>query len=155
MISSLNVLICLSVNYFDWINIQWDNIIENTSYTLLMLFSTMLLRREYTRMGRTSYILIGFWAFMILSPLTVLIFAIISGNHSNEPRYVLKLVSLILNTLLVVFVGLKRIDLENVYSRSTSIYQQLLKTYFIERVKDYRKLKNTHKFLASCYSRFT
>ena len=97
-----------------------------------MLFSTMLLRREYTRMGRTSYILIGFWAFMILSPLTVLIFAIISGNHSNEPRYVLKLVSLILNTLLVVFVGLKRIDLENVYSRSTSIYQQLLKTYFIE-----------------------
>ena len=107
------------------------DIIENTTYTFLWSFSILLLRREYVKLGKTSYYLLGFWAFMLITPATVLVET--NVNYSEQStRYVLKMGSLVINTFLVIFVLMKRTDVEDIHSRSASAYNKLLKSYFVE-----------------------
>ena len=107
------------------------DIIENTTYTFLWSFSILLLRREYVKLGKTSYYLLGFWAFMLITPATVLVETNVNYSEKST-RYVLKMGSLVINTFLVIFVLMKRTDVEDIHSRSASAYNKLLKSYFVE-----------------------
>ncbi|OMJ93879.1 hypothetical protein SteCoe_3071 [Stentor coeruleus] len=84
-------------------------------------------------MGKTSIILIIYWILILSLPLASLCFTIYNKNAIySELRPLSILISLFFNTTLIVFCLIKPIDIENIYSRSSTTYQQMLKTYFIE-----------------------
>lgn len=137
-----NSLDCFVVIVEDVVSTDLGNIIENTTYTFLWVFSIMLLRREFVKLGKTTWILLSFYAFMILTPITVLLVDMDSDISISNLRYTLKLISLFLNALLIGFGIIKRTDIGNIYSRSSSAYNQLLKSYFVEdeSIEDPEKL---------------
>ena len=128
----LNGCACLIILAMDLVNGNPINIIENTAYTFLWAFSIVLMRREFLKLGKTSNYLLGFWAFMLITPATALLIEMDFNESDKNIRHVLKLASLVINTFLVIFCLIKRTDIEDIYSRSTSAYKKLLKSYFVE-----------------------
>lgn len=112
---------------------QIDEIVENTSYTFLWMFTIMILRREYIKMGKTSLILIIYWFLLLSLPLSSLCFTIYNSNNINSDfRPIAVIISLIFNSALIIFCLIKPIDIGDIYSRSSTAYQQMLKAYFVD-----------------------
>ena len=124
------------------VNVKLENIVENTSYTFIWMCSVFILRREYTQMGKNSAALLGFFTFMILTPLIVLLVDTTSGINESNLRYVLMIISLFLNVFLVVFIIVKRIDVDYTKSASSDNYHQLLGSYIVddESIEDVDKI---------------
>jgi hypothetical protein len=127
----LNFFTSLSLIVADMFSSITSDVVESTIYTFLWMFSIMLLRREYMKMGKTSIILICFWTGMMITPILMFVTDTYAEN-GIKVRYYMNAIILILNALVVLVCLFKRVDIGNIYSRSASAYHQLLKSYFVE-----------------------
>ncbi|OMJ71472.1 hypothetical protein SteCoe_30299 [Stentor coeruleus] len=118
---------------YDMFDNEIDNIVENTSYAFLWMFTIIMLRREYIIMGKTSLILIIYWFLVLSLPLASISFTVYENNAiSSDFRPMAVLISLFFNSALIIFCLIKPIDIGDIYSKSSTGYQQMLKAYFVE-----------------------
>ncbi|OMJ78540.1 hypothetical protein SteCoe_21601 [Stentor coeruleus] len=142
ILATSNLLVSVAIFIIDICNKNIENIVENTSYTFLWLFSIMILRREFIRIGKTSLVLIIFWFIILLLPLSSFLLSILENNSEyHHLRNLLILIIILFNCALIVFCLIRTVDVRDVYTRTSTTYQQMLKSYFIEdeSLEDSRK----------------
>ena len=130
----LNLLVCGIVMILDFLSKNILDMIGYLIYTFLWAFSILLLRREFKKLGRTSGFLIGFWSFLLLDPLIILLIEVRSDSNRKNSWEILTIINLMLNAFVVILSIAKRIDVHNIYSRSSTTYNQILNSYFPEDV---------------------
>lgn len=107
-------------------------IVENTVYTFVWMFSIMLLRREFMKIGQTSCALLSLWLFLLLTPMLILLIGILEIESVSSFRLIATLLKLIFNFFVVSFTLCRRVDIGDIYSRTSSVYNQMVKSYFLE-----------------------
>lgn len=93
-------------------------------------------------MGKTSFILIIFWFTVMLLPLSSFLLSMEEDDFKyHNIRILLILINILFNCALIIFCLIRTVDVRDIYTRTSSTYQQMLKSYFIEdeSLEDSRK----------------
>lgn len=128
----MNFLVCLVILVYDMVFTYLPSIIDNTAYTIIWMFSIMLLRREFLKIGGTSNALLYLWSILLITPILLTILEILGLEKASSFRFIATIAKIILNFFLVVFTIIRRVDISDIYSRTSSVYNQMLKSYFLE-----------------------
>ena len=131
-LAGLNLLTCFIIFIVDLVIGNLGFTIENSTYMFLWMFSIMLLRREFLKTGQTSLALIGFWGFMLITPTIVLILSVLGKADKSMLRSSLVGIKVACNLFIVLVVIVRRVDIGDIYSRTSSVYNQIMKSYFLE-----------------------
>jgi PX domain len=132
LMAAANLLIAVIVMTYDAITVAFPYLIQSIIYFIIWMLSIALLRREYLKMGRTTGVLIAFWGFMTLNSVVILLADLGLSKGIENLRSVFLMIEFGLNSVSFLFVLVKKVDISNIYSRSSSQYNYLLKSYFIE-----------------------
>lgn len=132
IVAIMNFLVCLVILVYDMVSIYLPSIIDNTAYTIIWMFSLMLLRREFLKIGRTSGALLCLWSILLITPVLLTTLEVLGFEKPTSFRFIATITKIILNLFLVIFTLIRRVDVSDIYSRSSSMYNQMLKSYFLE-----------------------